>query len=158
MAESGSRAKRPASDVPSTPRSFEALEEQLRELRRSLGMEDGPAQVRSRPVPAAVQAPVALVPQPVLDPVLDPELDPELDPVLDAEPVPELEPEPEPELEPEPEPEPELIWEQAQQVSSSGPATLPAAGRRGLGADLFLLAGAWAGLILLVVFVLDRAS
>jgi len=150
MAESGSRAKRPASDVPSTPRSFEALEEQLRELRRSLGMEDGPAQVRSRPVPAAVQAPVALVPQPVLDPVLDPELDSELDPVLDAEPVPELEP--------EPEPEPELIWEQAQQVSSSGPATLPAAGRRGLGADLFLLAGAWAGLILLVVFVLDRAS
>ena len=61
-----------------------------------------------------------------------------LDPVLDAE--------------------PELIWEQEQQVSSSGPATLPAAGRRGLGADLFLLAGAWAGLILLVVLVLDRAS
>jgi len=110
------------------------LEEQLRELRRSLGVDDGPAQVRARPVPVAVAAPVAAAPEPVLEPVPDPVFDP----VLDAA--------------------PETVSEPAPQISSRGPARLPAAGRRGLGADLFLLAGAWAGLILLVVFVLGRSS
>jgi hypothetical protein len=114
------------------------LEEQLRELRRSLGVDDGPAQVRARPVPVAVAAPVAAPVAAAPEPVLESVPDPVFDPVLDAAPEPVSEPAP--------------------QISSRGPARLPAAGRRGLGADLFLLAGAWAGLILLVVFVLGRSS
>jgi hypothetical protein len=129
------------SDVPATARSFDALEQQLLELRRSLGIDEGPRAVRAAPVSAPVPAPA---PAPAPAHVPEPEAEAVFDAELDAEPVPA-----------------------PPALAAEAPATVapvrvrvaaPERPRRGLGADLVLLAGAWAGLIVLVVFVLDRAS
>jgi len=121
------------SDVPATARSFDAIEQQLLELRRSLGMDEGSRARPTTPVATPVhvpESPPAPAPVPVRTPLPEPE--------SPAEPQPDVEPEP---------------------AAPSGARVGPLERhRRGLGADLVLLAGAWAGLIVLVAFVLDRAS
>jgi len=131
------------SPAPAVVRSFDELEQQLRDLRRSLGMDASPEP--SMPVATDAATVTTPAPAPAPGPAPAPAPGPEDDDAHrddDGLATRTIRSEEEPAAVP-------------QARSSVAPIERP---RRGLGMDLVLLAGAWAGLIGLVVRLLGQAS